>query len=815
MSNATPSRRWRWAFMACLAAIVIAAAGWVYYRSEADRIRREKSNELAAVGRMKVAQISRWRQEREMDVLALSSAPTIRRAVARFVEHPEDSAARSDLLERLNIERESRVYSQALLVGKDARVLLSVPESPDVSDNALRDIVAESFASSAPVMSDLHRPSSGVIHLDLAVAMRDDAGRPVAAVVLTTNASEFLYPMIQTWPTSSRTAETLLVRRDGAAALYLNDLRHRKDAALSFRIPLSSRDVPAVQAVLGYSGILQGTDYRGVAVLADVQPIPLTAWHIEAKEDADEILAEVTYRAAATFVVAVMLIVSFAGTTAYLYRTRQSLERKQAAESLRESEEQYRGLFEHMAEGCVYCRMISEDGKPADFVLLAVNASFERLTGLKYASGRRISEVIPGLGESDPKLFEICGRVASTRVPEKFEVYVQALGMWLGASVYSPSPGHFVAVFDVIDERKRVEAALSQSEKRYRTLFSTMTEGFALHEMICDAQGRPFDYRFLDLNPAFEAMMRLRREDVVGRTMREVLPDEDPFWIETYGRVTETGEPAHIEHYSPALKRHYEVYSYRTAPGRFAVVFMDITERKKMEEDLRRYNEELNRFSYTVSHDLKSPLVTIRTFLGYLEKDMANGAPERVASDLGHMRRAAEKMGLLLDELLELSRVGRKTAPEEDVTLQQATREALELVAGPVAAKGVRVEVTEEPVVLRGDRRRLVEVFQNLLDNAVKFMGDQPAPRVEVGVEEKDGQIVLFVRDNGMGIDPRHQSKLFGLFEKLHPGTEGTGIGLALVKRVIEVHGGRVWAESEGPGKGATFRFTLAHARRS
>jgi len=103
----------------------------------------------------------------------------------------------------------------------------------------------------------------------------------------------------------------------------------------------------------------------------------------------------------------------------------------------------------------------------------------------------------------------------------------------------------------------------------------------------------------------------------------------------------------------------------------------------------------------------------------------------------------------------------------------------------------------------------LLEVFQNLLDNAVKFLGDQPSPRIEIGVEEAKGEMLLFVRDNGSGIDPRHQTKLFGLFEKLHPGTPGSGIGLALVKRIVEVHGGRIWAESSGPGQGATFRFTL------
>lgn len=238
-------------------------------------------------------------------------------------------------------------------------------------------------------------------------------------------------------------------------------------------------------------------------------------------------------------------------------------------------------------------------------------------------------------------------------------------------------------------------------------------------------------------------------------------------------------------------------------------VYEDITERKQMEEDLQSRNDELARFVYTVSHDLKSPLVTIQTFLGYLGKDLANNDGERVQADLGYIDRAAAKMHDLLEGLLELSRVGRKMNPPEDLPFVALVHAALDAVAGQIAERRVEVCLDEAPVLLHGDRLRLTEIFQNLLDNAVKFMGDQPEPRIEIGVDTAGGELVFYVRDNGLGIDPRHQGKLFSLFEKLHPGTPGTGMGLALIKRIIEVHGGRIWAESTGPGHGTTFRFTL------
>jgi PAS domain S-box-containing protein len=236
----------------------------------------------------------------------------------------------------------------------------------------------------------------------------------------------------------------------------------------------------------------------------------------------------------------------------------------------------------------------------------------------------------------------------------------------------------------------------------------------------------------------------------------------------------------------------------------------DITERKRVEQALQERNDELARFAYTVSHDLKSPLVTIRAFLGYLEQDTASQDTEAIKKDRQYIHTAVDKMTRLLEELLDLARIGHKMNPPEEVPLQVVVKDALDMVAGGIIQRGVEVVVTKEPIILCGDRTRLVEVFQNLVDNATKFMGDQQTPRVEIGVETAGDERVFFVRDNGIGIDPRYQPKLFGLFEKFDPGTKGTGIGLALVKRIVEVHGGKIWVESAGVGKGTTFHFTLA-----
>lgn len=362
-------------------------------------------------------------------------------------------------------------------------------------------------------------------------------------------------------------------------------------------------------------------------------------------------------------------------------------------------------------------------------------------------------------------------------------------------------------------ERRQVQNALRESEDRFRTLFANMTEGVALHELVRDESGKPVNYRLLDVNPAFERQTGLLAVSVRGQLATDVYGTVEAPYLARFGAVAETGQPLVFETYFPPLDRHFQVSVISPRRDSFATVFEDITFRVRREDALRQKTEEMERFSYTVSHDLKSPLVTIRSFLGYLEEDMQKADPVKIQQDLEYMRNAAEKMSRLLDELLGLSRIGRRINPPVEAALQELAAEAQALVAGRIASRGVKVDVTSQPVILFGDRPRLVEIFQNLLDNAVKFMGAQQEPRIVISARKMEEETVISIQDNGQGIDPRHHKKLFGLFEKLHAGTEGTGIGLALVKRIVEVHDGRIWVESAGEGQGTTFHFTLARTR--
>ena len=361
-----------------------------------------------------------------------------------------------------------------------------------------------------------------------------------------------------------------------------------------------------------------------------------------------------------------------------------------------------------------------------------------------------------------------------------------------------------------VTEGREAEEKLRESEERFRSLSEAAFEAILVHDRgqvvdvnhaLCELGG--YSWHELVGRDAFSLIAPEHRE----LAYRNLLADYDrPYEIEALRRDG-TRFPVEVQGRS---------FPYRGQVHR-VVAIRDISERRKAERvreslirELEAKNAELERFGYTVTHDLKAPLVTIRGFADYVERDAREGRTDRLAADARRITEAVAKLQQLLDELFELSRAGRPVGPPAAVPAAELVQEALRLVHGRRTAGRVRVEVAASLPVVFGDRARLVQVFQNLLDNAMKFAGDAAEPLVTVEARPPvEGKAVLAVRDNGIGIEPRHRDRVFDLFEKLDPRAEGSGVGLALVKRVVESHGGRVWLESEGRGAGTTACVTL------
>ena len=233
------------------------------------------------------------------------------------------------------------------------------------------------------------------------------------------------------------------------------------------------------------------------------------------------------------------------------------------------------------------------------------------------------------------------------------------------------------------------------------------------------------------------------------------------------------------------------------------------TERKSLIEQLEARNLELKRLLYAFVHDFNGRLAIIGASVDLIERAVADGSLELLECDLAQIGNAARTLRLLLDELLTLCEAGCPIDSPQQLLLGDLARQAVEKLAEQIARRAVRVEIAPDLPTVAGDRARLLLVLERLLDNAVKFSGDQLERRVEIGVRQDGEKTVCYVRDNGMGIDPRYHQKAFELFDKFDRHSQGVGLGLALIKRIVEVHGGRVWIESCGPGTGSTICFTI------
>ena len=482
-------------------------------------------------------------------------------------------------------------------------------------------------------------------------------------------------------------------------------------------------------------------------------------------------------------------------------------ERRQAEAALRRSEERFAKIVQASPEPMAIVRR-------ADSVVLyanpAVESTFgwapEELTGNTATALNIWAD--PGAREELLELFQREGRVDSKLVTTRRKDGTPIEGLLSLRAIEVEGVPAMLTSFRDVSELRRARVDLEASEARLRALSEATFEGIGIVD-----QGT-----VIDTNDQLASMYGTSRAAVIGRNILELVAPESRALVRSRIEQRLEGAYEHVglrpdgSRFTVEVRAHSVLFGER--PIRVTAI-RDVTERKKAEAErerliaeLKARNTEMEQFTYTVSHDLRSPLVTISGFLGALERDLQEGDAARVQSDLARIRSAAGKMSALLTDLLELSRVGRVGGPLEPVSMATVAREAEELVSGALTEARIRLLIAGDLPEVRGDSARLVQVLQNLFENAAKYMGAQPEPLVELGVRPEPEHWAFFVRDNGIGIEPKYADRVFGLFEKLDPRSAGTGIGLALARRIIEFHGGTIWVESDGQ-QGSTFVFRL------
>jgi len=378
----------------------------------------------------------------------------------------------------------------------------------------------------------------------------------------------------------------------------------------------------------------------------------------------------------------------------------------------------------------------------------------------------------------------------------------------------------FVLVAYVIgllsEQRAKGEDTLLESEEKYRELAELLPEVIFetnLEGTITYANKVAFDsfgYTQSDFDKGLNALQMLIPEDR-DRGKEHI---QRGFSGEKIGSIEYTAQRKDKTTFPVIINSNPIIRE--TKPVGLRGVITDITERKRTEEERERLlkeleakSTELERFAHTVSHDLRSPLVTIQGFTDMVQTDLAQNEVEKAKDNLKFIDKAAITMDKLLSATLQLSRAGRVMNPPEDVPFGAIVKDALEQTAGEIKAKNIEVSVAEDFSSVHVDRMRIAEVLVNLIANSINYRGEQPSPKIEIGHRIDNGERVFYVQDNGIGIDPGQHEKVFDLFYQVDTsGKKGTGAGLAIVKRIIEVHNGRIWIESE-KGKGCTVCFTL------
>lgn len=488
--------------------------------------------------------------------------------------------------------------------------------------------------------------------------------------------------------------------------------------------------------------------------------------------------------------------------------------------------------------------------KDLDGVITSWNRGAERLFGYtaKEAIGQPVTILIPPerLNE-EPKILE---RIRRGELVEHYETLRRdkdgkLLDISLSVSPVADSQGRIVGASSIardVTDQKRAERALRESEERYRSLFESIDEGFCVIEMIFDANDTPVDYRFIEVNPAFERQAGM--QDATGKRMLEFVSEIEPHWLENYGRVAITGKPIRFADEYKSLRSWFDVYAFRVGEPerrRVAVIFNNITKRKQAEAELlqsraelaaanaelasrakeldetvekrttelRETVQQLETFSYSIVHDMRAPLRSMRSFAGFLHQDYAGKLDPKAQDYLRRIMDSAARMDALITDVLSYSRVSRGLIDLAAVDLDRLVPEIIEQYPHFQEWAG-SIHVIRPLPRVSGNTALLTQVFSNLLGNALKFVPEGREPRVHVRAETNGGRVRIWVEDNGIGVPPEQRDRIFGLFQRLHRPDQyaGTGVGLAIVKRAVEKMGGRTGVES-GSGQGSRFWIEL------
>jgi len=592
MKHGNTFPRWLLVSMALAMLILLAGGDW-FYRSQATRVKHDVEANLQAIAELKVDQITDWRANQIAEGKELTESYFFSKGVEQWMANPNAKEA-EEILPRLRSLQKHYKYHDVLLVDTKGQVCLSLSGRLDPIHEEAQQALTIAFRDGTPVLTDLHLDENNQLaHLSVVTPLFSKSGnttKPIGAVVLRNNARNFLYPLIQTWPTPSRSAETLIVQPEGDSVLFLNNLRFQKNTALTLRIPLTQEDLPAVMAVKGLEGIVQGRDYRGVKVISVLKHIPDSPWYMVAKIDVAEAFA--VWRFQSILILALMFVFVVASVVAILVIWQRNAKARyqalfQAEAALRESESRYHRTLDDMLEGC---QIIGQDWR-----YLYVNDACAKHSHRTKEEllGHTMMEVFPGIETTD--MFAALKRGMDERTPKHLEnkfTYPDGTTAWFELSIQPIPEGIFILSVD-ITELKRAEEALRKSEMLNRSLVEHLPQRIFLKDL---------NSVYLSCNLTYARDLGITPEQIIGKDDFAFHPPElAKSYRDDDHTVMEANQLKDIEERYIAEGQEHWIHTikvpYHDEHGQVIGVlgiFEDITEHKRGEELLRTSEAQLS-----------------------------------------------------------------------------------------------------------------------------------------------------------------------------------------------------------------------------
>jgi len=821
-------------------AITAVIAGFIFFKYEEKNIIENKHQELRAIAELKVNQIERWMEDKIVNADNMSKNPYSIKEIEDLIEEKGAQNLKEVIISRLKYRKESFNFEEIVLTTPEGKEVLSTSDKPNQLDTVFLQDIRESLKMRKTKFSDfrfcrIHK----TIHILLISPNINKNNEIIAFLLFFINPYDYLYPLIQNWPTNSKTAETFLIKQEGNDVVFLNEMRHKENSSLNLRFPIENYyEMPSVKAVKGERGLVEGIDYRGEEVLAYITQIKGTNWFMISKVDKNEILAELKIRGILIGVITILIVLFTGAFGASVYNSKQKMilkslvdvkaaseaERKKSEERIRDSEEKLRMALEATRQGWYEYDINSGNIK--------VSEEYERILGfnpgeMKSNLETYFSNIHPDDFKQVQKVLEECiksGEVHSVEYRRRMKngnwKWLRTLGKVIEYSK-DGKPLKMTGTHTDIDDRKKTEEILKTSEEKFKNLVEKMPDGYY--------RSTP-DGKFVFVNPAFVDMLGYEsKEELLSINIPESLYFSE---AERNSMGNEREEfISDYEVYRLKKKDGSEIWIedhcryYKDDKGNVILhegVCRDITTRKKAEEELRRAKEKAEELSNVktnflanMSHELRTPMVGILGFSEVLKNTIKEEEQRSYAEVIYN---GGTRLMETLDLILNISAVEMNKVKvfKEQFNIIELVKEVVTSFEMYSEKKNLDLKIRNavDEILIKTDRRILTQILNNLTNNAIKYT-ENGGVIVDVSVEEKDKVQFVLIRviDTGIGIPGDKVDLIWEEFRQVSEGLgrtfEGTGLGLSITKKFVEMIGGNIYVEKSEVGAGTTIALLI------